>query len=102
MPLLQDDGSTQHEETNPGKVDSAHDGLQGVMDNTMRIARMRLLLKAAKLVFHDNREKVRFSIHDTRTPAMMNFLKSFVAARSNVRPRVEGNLWPRRFSLSRS
>ena len=83
-------------------VDSAHEGLEGVMDNTIRIARLKLLLIAAKLVFHDNREKVKFSIHDTRMPAMINFLKFLDTARSKVRPWVEEGLWPCRFALNTS
>ena len=88
------------QQANPGKVDSSHDGLQTVMDNTIRTARLKLLLIAAKLVFHDNRDKVKFSIHDTRIPAMINFLKSLDTARSRARPWVKGNLWPCRFSLN--
>jgi len=79
--------------------DSAHEGLESVMDNTIRIARLKLLLIAAKLVFHDNRERVKFSIHDTRIPAMINFLKFLDTARSRVRPWVEESLWPCRFAL---
>ena len=33
------------------------------------------LLIAAKFVFHDNREKIKFSVYDTRTPAILSFLK---------------------------
>jgi nitroreductase len=83
-------------------VHAAHDGLQCIMDNTIRIARLKLLLIAAKLVFHDNRERVRFSIYDTRTPPMLSFLKFLDTARSKVRPWVDGSLWACRFSLNHS
>jgi hypothetical protein len=87
---------------NPDKDDPGHDGLEGLADNTIRIARLKLLLIAAKLVFHDNREKIRFSIYDTRTPAMLNFLKFLDTARSKLRPWIDGSLWPCRFSLNHS
>jgi hypothetical protein len=85
---------------NSDKEDPGYDGLGGLADNTIRIARLKLLLIAAKLVFHDNREKIRFSIYDTRTPAMLNFLKFLDTARSKLRPWIDGSLWPCRFSLN--
>jgi len=54
---------------------STYEALEGLVDNTIRIARLKLLLIAAKLTFHDNHEKAKFSIHDARTPAMIKFLK---------------------------
>ena len=76
--------------------------LQGIEENTIRIARLKLLLIATKLVFHSNREEVKFSVHDTRVPAMQQFLKFLDTARSKVRPWIQGNLWPSRFSLAGS
>ncbi|MEN6623863.1 MAG: IS1380 family transposase [Smithella sp.] len=43
----------------------------GVKDNKIRIARLKLLLIAAKLVRTGNRDKVKYSIHDTRTSALL-------------------------------
>ena len=48
---------------------------KGIMTNTIRIARLKLLFIAAKVVKDQNRDKVKYSIHDARTPAMMHFLK---------------------------
>ena len=81
---------------------STYEALEGLVDNTIRIARLKLLLIAAKLTFHDNHEKAKFSIHDARTPAMIKFLKFLDTARSKVRPWIEGSLWPCRFSLNQS
>ena len=81
---------------------SSNEALDGLTENTIRIARLKLLLIAAKLVFHDNREKVKFSIHETRTAGMMHFLKFLDTARSKVRPWIEGTLWPCRFSLNQA
>jgi hypothetical protein len=74
-------------------------GLQGIMNNTIRIARLKLLFIAAKVVKESNVDKVKYSIHDARTAAMINFLKFLDKARSKIRPREENSHWPQRFSL---
>jgi len=76
--------------------------LQGVKDNTIRIARLKLLLVAAKLVFHNNRDQVKYPIHDTRIPATMRFLKLLDTARARPRPWIAEAPWPCRFSLDNS
>jgi hypothetical protein len=82
------------------EADACHYGaLQGIEDNTIRVARLKLLLIAAKLVFHDNREQIKFSIHDARLPAMQGFLKFLDTARARARPWLERPLWPLRFSF---
>jgi len=89
--------STQ--ENTPDTVKSTHDPLKGLMNNQIRIARLRLLLIAAKVIYH-SRDQVKYSIQDTRTPGLMHFLNYLDKARSKVRPWIEGNLWPCRFSLN--
>jgi hypothetical protein len=74
--------------------------LGGIQDNTIRIARLKLLLIAAKLAFHNNREQVKFSVHDTRTPSMQRFLRFLDNARAKARPWVQRSLWPCRFSVN--
>jgi hypothetical protein len=74
-------------------------GFKGVMTNTIRIARLKLLFIAAKVVKDSNRDKVKYSIHDARTPAMMKLLKFLDAVRSKPRPWVQGTTWPQRFAL---
>ena len=43
-------------------VANPHQGLDNVMNNTIKVARLKLLFIAAKLVFHSNQEKVKYSI----------------------------------------
>jgi hypothetical protein len=74
-------------------------GLSGIVTNTIRIARLKLLFIAAKVVRDSNRDKVRYSIHDTRTPAMMHFLRFLDAVRAKPRPWLQGTNWPQRFAL---
>ncbi len=79
--------------------DSAYDSLKGLKDNLIRIARLKLLLIGAKVVYHST-DKVKYSIMDTRTPGLMHFLNYLDKARSKIRPWLEGNIWPCRFSLN--
>jgi len=76
-----------------------YDSLKGLKDNLIRIARLKLLLIGAKVVYHST-DKVKYSIMDSRTPGLMHFLNYLDKARSKERPWVEGNLWPCRFSLN--
>ena len=47
--------------------------LAGIVDNKIRIARLKLLMIGAKVVKSGNRDMVKYSIHDTRTPALLMF-----------------------------
>jgi len=69
-------------------TNSSSDGLKGIMDNTVRIARLKLLYLAAKVVTNSNVDKVKYSIHDTRTPGMLHFLKFLDKARQKVGKKV--------------
>jgi len=80
--------------------DSGIEGLKGVMDNTIRIARLKLLFIAAKLAGHSGSEKVKYSIHDSRTPGIMNFLKFLDRKRAKRKPWLKEINWPCRFSLN--
>jgi hypothetical protein len=83
------------------KDSSATDGgvLKGIVTNTVRIARLKMLFIAAKVVKDSNRDKVKYSIHDTRTPAMLHLLKFLDNARLGPKPWVEGSIWPQRFAM---
>ena len=80
---------------------AAADGsvLKGIMSNTVRIARLKLLFIAAKVVKDGNRDKVKYSIHDARTPAMFYLLQFIDKARSRPRPWQQGSDWPVRFAI---
>jgi hypothetical protein len=78
---------------------SAHDSLKGLKNNLIRIARLKLLLIGAKVVYHST-DKVKYSIMDSRTPGLMYFLNYLDEARSKIRPWVTDDLWPCRFSLN--
>jgi len=90
---------TSTQDNTPDTINPDNAALQGLMNNQIRIARLRLLLIAAKVVYH-SKDKVKYSIHDTRTPVLMHFLDYLDKARSRVRPWVEGKLWPCRYALN--
>ena len=81
------------------QADDGAAGLQGIMNNTIRIARLKLLFIAAKVVKDSNVDKVKYSIHDARTPTMIKFLKYLDKIRLKTRPWEEDSCWPQRFAL---
>jgi hypothetical protein len=73
--------------------------LKGIMSNTVRIARLKLLFIAAKVVKDGNRDKVKYSIHDARTPEMLYLLRFLDKARSGPRPWHKQSFWAPRFAI---
>ncbi len=65
---------------------SQYQGLVGIKANTLKIARLRLLLISAKVVTNSNRDKVRYSVHDSRTPALLSLLKYLDIKREEFKP----------------
>jgi hypothetical protein len=43
-------------------------------DHTIRIARLKMLFVAAKIRFHNNRDEVRYSVHEQRSAGLIDFL----------------------------
>ncbi len=73
--------------------------MKGIVSNTVRIARLKLLFIAAKVVKDGNRGKVKYSVHDARTPEMLSFLHFLDTRRGQTKPWLGPGCWPRRFSL---
>lgn len=61
--------------------DSKLKTFSGMKDHTIRIARLKLLMIAAKLVRSGNRDKVKYPIHDTRTQGLLKFCQFLVRLR---------------------
>ena len=79
---------------NSDTADNGSGVFKGIVTNTVRIARLKLLFIAAKVVKESNRDKVKYSIHDARTPAMLHLLEYLDKARPRTRP------WPQRFAIT--
>jgi len=87
-------GKNQCDQTNQHAA-----GLQGIVNNTIRIARLKLLFIAAKVVKDSNVDKVKYSIHDARSPAMIKLLKFLDKQRLKIRPWDKNSQKPQHFSL---
>ena len=70
-----------------------------IVDNTLRIARLKLLYIAVKVIKDSNVDKVKYSIHYARTPVMLNFLNFLDTARQKPRPWEQSSGWPYRFAV---
>lgn len=46
----------------------------GIVDHTIRVARLKMLYLAAKITFHDNRDRVYYSLHEHRAAGILDFL----------------------------
>jgi hypothetical protein len=73
--------------------------LKGIVTNTVRIARLKLLFIAAKVSRHSGRDKIKYSIHDSRTPEMLQLLKFLDKSRNNPRPWSKEFSWSPRFAI---
>ena len=69
-------------------------GCKEVMDNTIRIARLKLLFIAAKITGHSNTNEVKYSQHDSRVGGLFRFLSYLDKCRDQVRPWVDRPKWP--------
>lgn len=68
-------------------------GLVGIQDHTIRIARLKLLLIAAKVVTTGNTTKVKYSEHDSRAAGLFNFMEHLDQVRAQARPWLNDKLW---------
>jgi hypothetical protein len=90
MKMMAEKSAAGHRQTGGGM-------LKGMMTHTVRIARLKLLFIAAKVVRAGNRDKVKYSIHDARTPAMLYLLRFIDKARCSPKPWCEAKAWSPRF-----
>jgi len=57
-----------------------------IVDATIRLARLKMLYLAAKIVFHGNRDKLYYSIHEARAFGLIAFLTYLDRRRARRRP----------------
>lgn len=67
--------------------------LCGIQDNTIRIARLKLLMIAAKLITTGNTTKIKYSEHDSRAAGLFSFMAHLDQMRTQVRPWMDGSRW---------
>jgi hypothetical protein len=73
--------------------------MKGIVSNTVRIARLKLLFITAKVVQDGNRDKIKYSVHDARTPEMLSFLRFLDNRRGQTKPWLAPSGWPQRLAL---
>ena len=89
------------QENKEAACDTSPYSFTSLMDNTIRIARLKLLMIASKVVKDGNRNKVKYSIHDARTFGLLNFFKFLDKKRSEKNVWAENSPLFQRFSLQR-
>ena len=90
-----------HKSQSQGQSATERSGvLKGIVENTVRIARLKLLFIAAKVVKDGNVDKVKYSIHDARTPAMLHVLKFLDKAREKSRSWRQGGICSQAFAVA--
>lgn len=71
-----------------------------MIDNTIRIARLKLLFIAAKITGHANTNKVKYSHHDSRVGGLFRFMSDLDQRRRQARPWLDRPKWPCRHLAS--
>jgi hypothetical protein len=66
-----------------------------IVDNTIRVARLKMLYVAAKILSHGNRSRVHYSVHETRASGISDFLEYLDCRRG------EGIAWRDQLGRSR-
>ncbi|MCP4987797.1 MAG: IS1380 family transposase [Colwellia sp.] len=64
-----------------------------IVDNTIRIARLKLLYIGAKITSHSGVNKVKYSQHDSRVESLFRFYRYMDKLRGQIRPWLEGRRW---------
>jgi len=71
-----------------------------VIDNTIRIARLKLLFIAAKITGHSNTYEVKYSEHDSRVSGLFRFMRYLDERLQQARPWLDGRRWlPKHLSV---
>jgi hypothetical protein len=64
-----------------------------IIDNTIRIARLKLLFIGAKITSHSGSETVKYSQHDSRVPGLFKFYKYLDRRMEEVSPWLDAKRW---------
>jgi len=77
----------------PRDVENKALSLHGIVENKIRIARLKLLFIAAKVSGHGNTHKVKYSQHDSRVAGLFGFMEYLDKRRGQARPWLGVNGW---------
>jgi hypothetical protein len=76
----------QQKQTSDEPRRTSEEGGGGIVDQTIRMARLKMLYVAAKVTFHANRNRVYYSIHESRATGITDFLDYLDLRRSEKTP----------------
>lgn len=84
----------EHSQTEPAEQEKEPEcPLKGIMNNTIRIARLKLLFLAAKIRSHSGTGTVKYSQHDSRAAGLFRFFQYLDKLRQQVRPWLDNKKW---------
>ncbi len=63
------------------------------VDNTIRIARLKILFISSKITGHSNAKKIKYSRHDSRVLGFFRFLEYLDKRRKRLSPWLDSNSW---------
>jgi len=84
----------EHSQTEPAdRGKQSECSLKGIMNNTIRIARLKLLFLAAKIRSHASTATVKYSQHDSRAAGLFRFFEYLDKLRQQIRPWLDNKRW---------
>ena len=83
----------KHEQESEEKKSEQECTLREVVDNTIRIARLKLLFIAAKITGHSNTYEVKYSQHDSRVSGLFRFMEYLDERLRQSRPWLDSQRW---------
>ena len=90
----------EEEQQAEGKKPEPPCAAREVIDNTIRIARLKLLFIAAKITGHANTYEVKYSEHDSRVSGLFRFMRYLDERLQQARPWLDGRRWlPKHLSV---
>jgi hypothetical protein len=86
---------SEMKEISVGKAIPSQENLtsKDIVNNTIRIARLKLLLIAAKITNHSNVTEVKYSEQDSRSPGLFKFFRYMDKRRKQLRPWLAAGGW---------
>jgi len=84
---------SEEQQAKQANVKQLECSLKGIMDNTIRIAGLKLLFIAAKIPVHSGTNKVKYSQHDSRAAGLFRFMGYPDKIRQQIRPWLDSSRW---------
>ena len=90
--MLAGHGELEQKEDGEKKADSKCKTRE-IVDNTIRIGRLKLLFISSKITGHSNARKIKYSQHDSRVSGFFKFLEYLDKRRKELCPWLDSSRW---------